>query len=148
MRGGQVSAEGRVPGRPPFSHVPAFWREFAYAAGHSQPLTQVRDHCILPPFGWRLPSSGIDIVVNTSECPHGHCTRSRIGQGASAETYELLHPASAREPGERKTKTVPATRAVVILTADTGCRAQVAAIPARIGEGMPYRNCSSERCTA
>ncbi|MEV6057340.1 hypothetical protein [Streptomyces sp. NPDC052107] len=56
----------------------------------------------------------------------GHRIRSHIAMGASAETYNLLHPAPAREPGGRKAKAVPANRAEVMMTANTVCRTQVA----------------------
>lgn len=60
-----------------------------------------------------------------------HRIRSHIAMGASAETYNLLHP-------------VPAIRAEVMMTADTGCWTQVATTLARIGKGMPLAHTVQE----
>jgi glycolate oxidase iron-sulfur subunit len=55
----------------------------------------------------------------------------------SAGTYNLLHPEPARELGDRKARSVLATGAQLMVTANPGCWMQVATTLARMGERMP-----------
>ena len=55
----------------------------------------------------------------------------------SAGTYNLLHPAPARELGERKASAVLATGAQLMVTANPGCWMQVATTLARLGKRLP-----------
>lgn len=54
----------------------------------------------------------------------------------SAGVYNLLHPAPARELGERKARHVVATGADVLVTANPGCLMQVASALDRSGHAM------------
>jgi glycolate oxidase iron-sulfur subunit len=55
----------------------------------------------------------------------------------SAGVYNLLHPAPARELGERKARAVLATGAGLMVTANPGCWMQVATTLTRMGRQMP-----------